>query len=81
MDETDIEPLNGIVEVDEVFIGGKPRRFHGSHFTKKATKKPKTPVVGLLERSGRVRPKVVADVTGIPSRPLSRITCSPVPGS
>jgi transposase-like protein len=63
MDETDIEPLNGIVEVDEVFIGGKPRRYHGSRRTNRATKKPKTAVVGLLERSGRVRPRVVADVT------------------
>ena len=64
MDEQDIEPLNGIVEVDEVFIGGKPRRFHRSNKTNKATKKPKTPVVGLLERGGRVRPRVIADVTG-----------------
>lgn len=64
MDETDIEPLNGTVEVDEVFIGGKPRRFHGSRFTDKGLKDRKTAVVGLLERNGRVRPKVVADVTG-----------------
>jgi len=61
MDEQDIEPLNGTVEVDEVFIGGKPRRIHG---TRETIKRQKTPVVGLLERNGRVRPKVVADVTG-----------------
>lgn len=64
MDETDIEPLNGIVEVDEVYIGGKPRRIHGSRKTDAKTKDRKTPVVGLLERNGRVRPKVVADVNG-----------------
>jgi transposase-like protein len=64
MDETDIEPLNGTVEVDEVYIGGKPRRFHGTRHTDAKTKQRKTPVVGLLERGGRVRPKVVADVTG-----------------
>jgi transposase-like protein len=61
MDETDIEPLNGIVEVDEAFIGGKPRRIQG---TRQTVKKEKTPVIGLLERGGKVRPKVIADVTG-----------------
>ena len=61
MDEQDVEPLNGTVEVDEVFIGGKPRRIHGS---RKTVKREKAVVVGLLERNGRVRPKVVADVTG-----------------
>lgn len=30
MDEQDIEPLSGIVEVDEAFIGGKPRRIQGT---------------------------------------------------
>jgi len=62
MDETDIEPLNGTVEVDEVFIGGKPR--HRSRAAAAAQKRDKTPVIGLLERGGKVRPKVVADVTG-----------------
>ncbi|HYL90627.1 MAG TPA: IS1595 family transposase [Burkholderiales bacterium] len=62
MDETDIEPLNGIVEVDEVYIGGKPRRIHGTRFTDAKTKDRKTPVIGMIERGGRVRPKVLADV-------------------
>ena len=61
MDEKDIEPLSGTVEVDEVFIGGKPRR---RQRTRQTVKREKTAVVGLLERNGRVRPKVVADVTG-----------------
>ncbi|MCC6488183.1 MAG: IS1595 family transposase [Candidatus Hydrogenedentes bacterium] len=60
MDESDIEPLQGTVEVDEVFIGGKPRRKHGTRHT---VKKQKATVVGMLERNGRVRPKVVADVS------------------
>jgi transposase-like protein len=64
MDATDIEPLGGTVEIDEVFIGGKPRRFHGSRFTDKHLKDRKTPVIGMMERNGRVRPRVVADVTG-----------------
>jgi transposase-like protein len=61
MDAQDIEPLKGDVEVDEVFIGGKPRHIHNSH---KTVKKQKAIVVGLKERGGRVRPRVVADVTG-----------------
>jgi transposase-like protein len=61
MDEQDIEPLNGTVEVDEVYIGGKPRRIPDSRHT---IKREKAKVVGMLERGGRVRPKVVADVTG-----------------
>ena len=61
MDETDIEPLNGTVEVDEVYIGGVPRRRQGQRV---GIKRPKTAVVGLLERNGRVRPRIVADVTG-----------------
>lgn len=60
MDKTDIEPLNGTVEVDEVYIGGKPRRVQRTRITKK---REKTAVVGLLERNGRIRPKIVADVT------------------
>jgi transposase-like protein len=60
MDEQDIEPLTGTVEVDEVYIGGKPRRIQG---TRQTIKREKTIVVGLKERGGRVRPKVVADVS------------------
>lgn len=61
MDEADIEPLRGDVEVDEVFIGGKPRHrsLGGGH-----AKAPKVPVVGMLERGGRVRPRVVANISG-----------------
>lgn len=63
MDEQDIEPLSGDVETDEVFIGG-----HGRHPTKNKAerqrrKEKKTPVIGMLERGGRVRPRIVADVT------------------
>lgn len=63
--------LSGDVEVDETFVGGKPR--------KKATMNPatgyrkrgpapdfkdrKTPVVALIERGGDVRARVVTSVT------------------
>lgn len=56
-------PLSGEVEVDETFIGGKARnmhadkraeRIHGRGVTGKAV------VMGMLERGGHVRVKVVA---------------------
>ena len=60
MDEQDVEPLKGDVEVDEVFIGGRNRHYNNS---RKSRQIPKVPVVGLKERGGRVRPRVIADVT------------------
>lgn len=61
MNETDIEPLSGDVEVDETFIGGKPRR---RGMGRKAAMAHKIPVMGMKERGGRVRPRVIPDVTG-----------------
>jgi transposase-like protein len=60
MNEPDATPLAGTVEVDELFIGGKARHYNNSRKTRKIEK---TAVVGLLERGGRVRPRIVADVT------------------
>jgi transposase-like protein len=56
------EKLSGEVEVDETFIGGKARNMHSS---KRATRitgtggKDKTAVLGILERGGKVRTKVI----------------------
>lgn len=61
MNENNTTPLTGDVEVDEVFIGGRPRHVHKSRETKP---RRKSVVVGLLQRGGQVRPRVVADVTG-----------------
>jgi len=64
------EPLRGMllgaggrdVAVDESYIGARrPRKFTGPHTRGRGTKK--TPVVALIERGGRARAKVVADVT------------------
>jgi transposase-like protein len=60
MHEQDIEPLKGDVEVDEVYIGGAPRRIQG---TRRTIRKEKTAVMGLKERGGKIRPRIVADVT------------------
>lgn len=45
--------LSGTVEVDETYIGGKPRKGTGKHKKGRGTKK--IPVVALVERGGRVR--------------------------
>jgi transposase-like protein len=54
--------LSGQIEADETFIGGKARNMHASKRAVKITGtggKDKTAVMGILERGGRVRTKVV----------------------
>ena len=53
-------PLSGTVEVDETYVGGKPRPGTGPHKTGRGTKK--IPVVALVERNGRVRSKPIERV-------------------
>lgn len=55
-------PLSGDVEVDEVYIGGKPR-FDAKLGRKVA--KPKQAVVALVQRGGDVKCSPVADVTSV----------------
>lgn len=50
--------LDGTVEVDETYIGGK-RKFVG-----RGSRTGKVPVVSLLQRGGRVRSQVMPSVTG-----------------
>lgn len=55
--------LSGIVEVDETYVGGKPRGKpwkHGQPTREKYT--DKIPVVALLQRGGEVRPMAVERV-------------------
>jgi len=54
--------LSGQIEADETFIGGKARNMHASRRAQKITGtggKDKTAVMGILERGGKVRTKVV----------------------
>jgi transposase-like protein len=55
--------LSGEVEADETFIGGKARNMHLSKRQRRITGtggKDKTAVMGILERGGEVRTKVIA---------------------
>ena len=56
--------LKGVVEVDETYIGGKPKK--GSNEGEKSKRgrgTKKTPVVAMIERNGRVKTKVVERVS------------------
>jgi transposase-like protein len=54
----DLKKLQGIVEVDETYLGGKMRGRGRGYVGNK------TPIVSLIERGGRVRSHVVDHVTG-----------------
>jgi transposase-like protein len=58
--------MRGQVEVDETYIGGLARNMHRSDHGRKITGtggKGKVAVMGLLERDGKVRAKVINDAT------------------
>lgn len=60
------EKLSGEVEVDETYIGGKARNMHKDKREAKIKGRGsvgKVAVMGLLERDGKVRTKVVSDTT------------------
>lgn len=58
-----VELLNGIVEMDETYVGGKPRKSKkdDDDHNKRGRGTSKTPVVGMVERNGEVRAKVHND--------------------
>lgn len=54
--------LQGTIEVDETFIGGKPRSTD-DHFTRRKKWSKKTPVVALIQRDGGMRTKAMRRIT------------------
>lgn len=51
--------LTGIVEMDETFIGGKPRKGDPENIHLRGMGTKKTPVVGMVERGGKIKAKVI----------------------
>ncbi len=59
--------LQGIVEADETYVGGKPRKRNkrdGDKPSKRGRGTDKTPVIGAVERDGNVVARVADDLTG-----------------
>lgn len=55
-----VDKLNGVVEADETYVGGKEKGKRG----RPGKDSNKTPVVSLVEREGEVRSQVMANVSG-----------------
>lgn len=55
----DSKKLSGYIEVDETYVGGKPRR---KGISKRGRGTKKTPVVAIIERGGNVRARVMPSV-------------------
>lgn len=58
--------LDGVVEIDETFVGGKNKNRHKDKKVKHCrgrSFKDKTPIFGMLQRGGKVVAKVVKDTT------------------
>ena len=66
--------LTGTVEVDETYVGGKPR-YKGKSKVGRGTSK--TPVVALVERGGAVRTYPIANVSGRTLRQAIRENVDP----
>ncbi|MDP2385292.1 MAG: IS1595 family transposase [Bacteroidota bacterium] len=77
MQNTDKKLLEGIIEVDETYIGGQTKNKHKKvrdalHAQGKVATGAmhKTPVFGILSRSGRVSTQVVEQATGKTLKPI-----------
>ena len=66
----ELELINGFVEIDETFIGGKPRKGTYDKPLKRGRGTKKVPVIGMAERGGKVRAHVQRKLDG---KSLSRI--------
>lgn len=76
MNETKSDPpLANVVEVDEVFIGGKPRHYNNSRKTH--SKREKSVVLGMVERGGKIRPRIIPDVTAATLKEVVRRNIAP----
>ena len=65
--------LEGTIEVDETFIGGKNKNRHANKKVKDSqgrSVKDKTPVLGLFERDGELTTKVIKDTSKKTIQPI-----------
>jgi len=64
MNDSEDGPLNGEVEADETAWGGKPRKKHANRSEGAIFRERKATVLGMVERGGRVRVRVVPSRRG-----------------
>lgn len=64
MADEDTDQLDGNVEVDETSWGGKPRHKHRTRSEAMAFRERKATVLGMVERGGRVRLRVIPSRRG-----------------
>ena len=67
LDEDDSEPLGGSVEMDETYFGGRRKGARGRPLR---GDKKKTPIVGIVQRKGRVVARTTQDAKGSTLLPL-----------
>ena len=70
--------LQGIVEADETYVGGKPRKSNkrdDDKPNKRGRGTKKTPVIGAVERGGQVVARVADDLSGKGIVPLPARDC------
>jgi hypothetical protein len=58
-----VELLEGIIEVDEVYIGGLESNKHQSKRTTRGGTKNKTMVLGAIQRNGKLKTKVIKETS------------------
>lgn len=61
--EPEAGSMSGIVESDEAWVGGKPRKVNGRGGTRHPRHTDKQPVQTLVQRDGKKVTRVIADVT------------------
>ncbi len=74
-DNTLDEKLEDIVEVDETFVGGKNKNRHHDKKVKNSqgrSFKDKTPILGMLQRGGRVKTVVIPSTSSEHIQPILR---------
>ncbi|MGH2973774.1 MAG: IS1595 family transposase [Solirubrobacterales bacterium] len=76
-DEAREQPLSGKVEIDETAWGGKPRRKLKDMKEVARFRESKTTVLGMVERGGRVRVRVIASRRGEPLSGAVRANVNP----
>jgi transposase-like protein len=64
--------MMGIVEMDETYIGGKPRKGNGGGHNKRGRGTKKIPVIGIVQRGGDVKARPAKNLTGKTLRALVR---------